>query len=196
MIMNNMKNKKGFTLIEILVTMSIFIVLVIMAGDYITTNLRATTFASEQEIAIDNARVALENITVDLREARRSERGDYPLVIVDSQDFTWYGDVDNDSQAEKIRYALVGSELIKIIVEPGPINDYSGAGATTTIARYVNNQTETIFTYFDSNNNETDVINTIRLVNIILKINVTPERAPADYVIDTDINLRNLKDNL
>ena len=69
-------------------------------------------------------------------------------------------------------------------------------GATTTIASYVNNQEEAIFTYYDNSYNETGLINNVRLINIKLKINVTPERAPMDYTVETDVTLRNLKDNL
>ena len=40
------------------------------------------------------------------------------------------------------------------------------------------------------------MINEVRLINVILKINVTPLVAPNDYYVETDIQLRNLKDNL
>ena len=184
------------TLIEITVAMAILLVITIMAGDYITTGLRGSVFADEQEKAVKNGYKALNNIALDLREARRSEQGAYPLAEAESQNFVWYGDIDNDSQSEKIRYLLENNNLIRVVTEPGAGIDYKGAVATTTIAEYVNNQTEPIFYYFDSNNTETDIINAIRMVNIILKINVTPEKAPADYYVETNINLRNLKDNL
>jgi hypothetical protein len=60
----------------------------------------------------------------------------------------------------------------------------------------MNNQEDTIFTYYDSDHSEANIINDIRLVNIQLKINVTPNIAPNDYWARTDIQLRNLKDNL
>jgi prepilin-type N-terminal cleavage/methylation domain-containing protein len=190
------KNQSGYSLIEITVTVAIFALVFILGANFIITGFRSMTFGSEQETAIQNARRAMENLAKDIREAKSSEKGDYPLSVTEEQNFTWYGDVDNDGVAEKIKYFLLSSTLQRVIVEPGAGNLYSGPGATTTIAQYVNNQAEPIFTYYDASNNETDEINNIRLINIKLKINVTPERAPLDYYLETDIQLRNLKDNL
>lgn len=190
------KNQPGYSLIEIIVTISIFLLVFMLGANFIIRGFRSITFGSEQETAIQNARRAMENLAKDIREAKSSEKGDYPLSTTEEQNFIWYGDVDNDSITEKIRYSLSENTLQKVIIEPGAENLYNGPGSTTTIAQYVNNQTEPIFAYYDANNNETDIINDIRLINIKLKINVTPERAPLDYYLDTDIQLRNLKDNL
>lgn len=184
------------SLVEVMVSIGILLFVVILTGDYIASGFRTTTFADEQTKAIKNARKALESVAIDLREARRSERGDYPLTRVDSQDFSWYGDIDNDDTSEKIRYFKQGMDLVRVVTEPDAGNNYVGPVSTTTIAQHINNQTEAIFIYLDGNNTETSIINQIRMINISLKVNVTPERAPADYYVETDINLRNLKDNL
>ena len=107
-------------------------------------------------------------------------------------------DIDGDKETEKIRYFLDfdNSELKRVIVEPGLSRDYSGAGATSTIANYVNNQNDPLFIYYDSNYSETGLINEVRLINLQLKINITPERAPRDYWARTDVYLRNLRSNL
>ena len=36
----------------------------------------------------------------------------------------------------------------------------------------------------------------VRLIRAYLKVNVTPTIMPNDYIIITDVSLRNLKDNL
>ena len=191
------KNKSaGFTLIEILTAMTIFTVMVAIGADFIIISYKATTFEAEQETAVRGARDAMDIITKEIRGANSSEQGDYPLAIVDDNNLVFYSDTDDDGQMEKISYYLDGSQLLKSITEPGAANDYSGAGATTTIASYVNNQEQPIFIYFDNNHNNTDIINQIRLIQITLLINVTPARAPNDYSLETAVNLRNLKDNL
>jgi hypothetical protein len=63
------------------------------------------------------------------------------------------------------------------------------------VADYVNNLSSPIFKYYDSDLNETTNINDVRSVGVSLKINVTPERAPYDYILESDVQLRNLKDN-
>ena len=186
----------GFTLIEILIVMAIFSTVILLASDFIITGFRSTTFGSEQETAIQNARRGMEIMTKEIRGANNSERGDYPLSNIEEDDFVYYGDINDDGEMERVRYFLDGVLLKKVTTPPGPANDYNMPSATTTIANFMNNQAEAIFTYYDNNHTETSDLDSIRLININLKINVTPERAPNDYYVETDVHLRNLKDNL
>ncbi len=186
----------GFTLIELLVAMSVFIVIAIISGEFIIMGFRSTTFEAEQETAVRNARRGMEIMVKEIRGANNSERGDYPLATIEEDNLVYYSDVNDDGYMEKVRYFLDGSSLKKIVTLPGTDKNYNSQEATTTISKYVTNQNERIFTYRDSNYAETNNINDVRLINIKLKINVTPERVPSDYDIETDVNLRNLKDNL
>lgn len=181
---------------EISITAAIFLTVVLLAGDFIIKGFRSTTFGSEQETAIQNARRGMEIMTKEIRGTNNSERGDYPLSTIENNDLVYYSDINDDGQMERVRYFLDDTLLKKITTAPGPADDYNMPSATTTIAEYVNNQAEAIFTYYDNNYAETEDLDSVRLINIKLKINVTPERAPNDYYVETDIHLRNLKDNL
>ncbi len=176
--------------------MSILMIIVFISTDFLASSFRSTKFVSEQEEAISNARRAMDVTKKEIRGANSSERGDYAISLIAEDDFSFYSDIDNDGQMEKIRYYLVGTSLTKELTEPGPSNDYSSPPSSQIISHFINNQEENVFTYFDSNYNETTAINEVRLVNINLKINVTPTIAPNDYYVETDITLRNLKDNL
>jgi hypothetical protein len=167
-----------------------------MGADMITRTMKAMVFNDEQATAITNARRAMTIMTKEIREAKLSDRGDYPLLTVNPQNFVFFSNIDSDQDTEKVQYTLSGYNLLKIITEPGVAHTYTGPYSTTTIAQYVNNVAEPIFYYYDSNNATTTDIIQIRLVNLRLKINVTPARAPSDYYVETDINLRNLKSNL
>jgi prepilin-type N-terminal cleavage/methylation domain-containing protein len=191
------KNKnQGFTLIEILVAMGIFMIVFALGADFITTGFRATTFQAEQETAVQDARRAMDIMTKEIRGANQSAQGSYPIANMDTDMLEFYSDVEYDEAMDKVKYFLDGTALKKVVTQPGPFSDYDQPGATTTIAQYVNNQSEPIFTYYDGNYAITDAINNVRLVKITLKINVTPERAPNDYYVETDVHLRNLKSNL
>lgn len=190
------KNNKGFTLIELLVAISITTLLVFMVSDYIIVSFRSTTFNDEQQSAITSARKALSILKKEVRGANSSEQGDYPLNNTDEDSFVFFSDVDNDDVMEKVLYFVENSELLKVVTEVDGTNNYTISQASTSIAHYVNNQEEPIFKYYDGNQNETSVINEIRLIKFILKINVTPWRAPNDYYVETSVNIRNLKDNL
>ena len=186
----------GFTLIETMIAVSIMAIVVVIGADYVINGFRATTFASEQETAIEHARRAIETMSKEIRGANSSDEGDYPLKTIDDYDLEFYSDINYDGQTDKVRYFQNGRNLVKVVTQPGPAHDYTVNSATTTIAEYLNNDELKIFEYYDNNYNETNDIDEIRLVKIRLKINVTPERAPLDYYVETDVHLRNLKDNL
>lgn len=192
----NIFNEKGFTLIEVLISILITSVLMLILNRFIVQSYKSITFASEQEEAVKNARDALNLMITEIRSANFSQQGAYALLKTEEQDFIYFSDVDFDGSTEKIRYFLEENELKRVVTKPGLLMDYSGAGSTSTIAHYMNNREDPIFTYYDSNYLEANTINDIRLINIQLKINVTPEIAPNDYWARTDVQLRNLKDNL
>lgn len=191
-----MLNKKGFTLPEILTTLGILLIIIFISSDFIVNGFKSLRFEQEQEVAVKTARIAMEDLKREIRGANMSESGDYPLLVIEDDDFIFFTDVDDDYEFEKVRYRMIGTILEKSVYEPGPSNDYSTIGATMTIANYMNNDEEAVFLYFDSDYNETALINDVRLIQISLKINVTPTISPNDYYVTTDVNLRNLKDNL
>lgn len=192
----NTSNQKGVTLIELLVYIMIFGMVVTMGSEFIINGFKATTFSAEQEEAVDNARKATEIMGEEIRGANNSDNGSYPIITAADQELAFYSDINDDGSMERIHYYITGTKLTKAVTLSGTANDYSGTPTITQIADYLNNQTEPLFFYFDRDNTETDVINNIRLIELKVKINVTPSRAPNDYYVESDINLRNLKDNL
>jgi len=195
-------NIKGFTLLEIAVVVAIFIALSIVGADFVISGLKANIFGYEQDAAVSNARKAINVINQEIREAAQSDRGDYLLDTVATNTLTFFSNIDTDVNAEKIRYFLDGTSLKKGVIHPTgtPLEYQSANEVVTKVADYINNQSLAAFTYFDTNNNQitnpTTYKKNIRLIHITLKINVTPNRAPIDYIVDTDVQIRNLKDNL
>ena len=196
------KDNKGFTLVEMLVYILIFSSLVFMSSDFIINGFRSTTYGIEQEEATKIAKKTVDYMILEIREAKRSNRGDYLLDDVSSQSFSFYSDIDSDSNVEKIRYFLDGDLLKRGVIEPvgSPLEYISSNEIIEIVAENINNQALDIFTYYDTNQNQ--IINPggdrdkIRLIKIYLLVNVTPEIMPADYIINMDIHFRNLKDNL
>jgi len=194
--LNNKKNNQGFTLIELLVAVSITIIITLMVFDYMGVAFKIARYSDEQTTAVQEARYSMETVIEDLRGANASEQGDYTLQTINDDGLVFFSDVDDDDIFERVEYFLATTTLYRVVTEPGGANDYNMPGATSTIAIYINNDEESIFVYFDDSYNETDIINNVRLVKIVLKINVTPEIAPNDVYVESDVNLRNLKDNL
>ena len=138
----------------------------------------------------------------EIREGIRSEAGNYVIDTALQQTLTFYGDIDKDDNIEKISYFLENSILKRGVIKPSgdPVIYNSDDEVITEVAYYVNNQSEPVFTYYDRNNSLIADANSsktrIKLINISLKINVTPTITPNDYYVEMDAQLRNLKDNL
>lgn len=196
-------NLTGFTLLEIIVVMSLFVVLTMVTGDFIVQGLRSTIFGYEQDEAIKNARRATDQMVKEIREAAPSAAGNYIFDTVATNTIRFYSNVDSDSLTERVRYYVASSSLYRGVVEAtgSPSYNYPDADETVSrVAQYINNGSDPIFTYYDTDNNliadpATNKID-IRLIHLRLKVNVTPERAPQDFDVETDIMVRNLKDNL
>lgn len=188
-------NQQGFSLVEILVVSAIILVLTYVMADYVRMGFVATRYSNEQNSATIEARRAMEIMTREIRGANQSELGDYPLLTLEEENIIFFSDNDDDNEMEKIRYHVEGTTLYKNVNEPGPAYDYNTPISTTTISLYVNNQGTPLFSYYNDANATTSIINDVKMVGVNLLINVTPEILPNDYIIESNVNLRNLKNN-
>lgn len=197
-----MLNKKGFTLIEVIITVTIFVIFIVLSTNFVINGLKMTRYSDEQETAVKNTRDVLNSMVAEIRESAQSDTGDYLLDVVEPQEFSFYSDVDSDTYAEKIRYFIDGLELKKGIIQATgtPLEYPASEEVISVIADYINNQSDPIFSYYNKNYtvvaSSTADKDDIRLIHVFLKINVTPEIMPADYLMNMDIQIRNLKDNL
>lgn len=195
-------NLTGFSLIEIMVVMGISSVLIFMSADFIIQGFRSSAFIYEQNMAVQNARRAQDIMVKEIRKINRAENGEYLLDTVLPQTFTFYSDVDSDGLTEKVRYFLDNSNLKKGLTHAtgSPIGYPAENEKVSILSNYINNQTNPIFSYYDKNNlliaNPTSNKQGVRLIEISAKINVAPERAPKDFNVEADVQIRNLKDNL
>ncbi len=176
--------------------MSIILIITAISTDFLSRAFRSSRFISEQDQAVTNARRAINIIKKEIRGANSSDRGDYPLNSINNDELIFFSDINSDNITDKVRYYVDGTNLIKEVTQPGVLSDYSGTPESQIISQFMNNAEEDIFVYYDRDYNETSLINEVRLIKIILKINVTPNISPNDYYVETDVTLRNLKDNL
>ena len=100
--------KQGFTLIEVLMAVSIFAILVLITMDYIFQGYNMNRFSLEMSDATEYAKKGIENMVKEIREASYGENGDYPIVQADSQSFTFYSDIDTDAVIEKVSSSVAG----------------------------------------------------------------------------------------
>ena len=205
--MKNKKKQKGFTLIETIVLIFVFSLAMGAITAFIYYAYRISDYDFQQSQAIRNARNGIEIMVEEIREARSGDDGSYILEKADDQEFIFYSDVDKDNRTERIRYFLEDSVLKKGIVKPvsSPPVYSLDTEDISILSSYVCNEDIPIFTYYngdwpgDGINNPlptpTRLIET-KLMHVYLKINVDPNRAPVDFELESDAQIRNLKNNL
>ena len=106
-----MKNtKNGFTLIEMLVTIAIFVVAMGAVTVLIIMLYKAQSYNLEQSQAIEEAKKGIGIMVKELREAKNGDDGSYVLEKAEDYEVVFYSDIDKDGDTEKIRYFIYESQ--------------------------------------------------------------------------------------
>ncbi len=202
-----MKNQSGVTLLELSITIGIFVIIVFAWNNFTIQNLRSSAYGQEQLEAIRQAQKGIDLMAKELRELSTAENGSYGLELAGDQEIIFYSDIDQDVYTERVRYFLENENLKKGIVEPtgNPLTYDFNNEEISVVSEYVRNNTEPIFIYYNSDY-PYDITNNplpaparlieTKLINVFLRVNIDPLRAPDDFDLYTDIQLRNLKNNL
>lgn len=195
------------TLIELLIAIAItsIIGLGLVSLQYIL---------SQNQIAItknykssEDVNYAVTMFTKELRRASPGENGSYLLSTAGDQNIAFYSDSDLDNQAEKIQYHLEGTNLIKTTIQPTgfPVSYPNDQVVNTIISSIIRNGSQPIFYYYnedypgDTQNNplsQNKRLSDTKTVKIYLRANTNANDSEKDYIIDSLVNIRMLKDNL
>lgn len=106
--MNKERNgsEGGFTIIETLVVIFAFTLVwgVVMA--LILMIYRTQSYTMQQSMAVNEARRGVELMAKEIRQAQYADNGAYPIEKGAGKEFIFYSDIDDDGQAERVRYFL------------------------------------------------------------------------------------------
>jgi len=200
--------QKSFSLIESLITISIFLLTLIALTGFILHLYRTYAFNFEQIQAIGEARRGIETMVKEIREARYGDDGSYPIKEAGDFHFIFYGNIDQDDATERVRYFLDGIIFKKGVIDPtGDPPQYVLTDEVISILSvYVRNTlSEPAFIYYngdwptDTINNPLPTLTRLtetKLMHVFLKLNVDPNRPPDDFELESDVQVRNLKTNL
>ncbi len=205
--MDKHKNQKGVSLIEAMISLAVFSMALAMLYIFYVQGSEIDRYSSEQYQAVESARRGLKTMVKELREASAGDDGSYILASADDQEIVFFSDVDADLATERIRYFLEDNYLKKGTVEPtgDPIEYPEAQEQIIIVSEYVRNDTAPIFTYYNGDYPGDDINNPLptptrlietKLINVYLKVNVNPETAPENIEIQSDVQIRNLKNNL
>jgi prepilin-type N-terminal cleavage/methylation domain-containing protein len=198
--------KRAFTLVEVLTTVAIMtsIMVVVVLFQYNVLNYNRSAGASL--INITEAQAIMKNVARELRSMEPGENGEYPLAVAATSTITFFADLNSDGISEKIRYYVASSTLYRgVIVPTGLPAVYSSGSETikTLTSGLRNSSTTPVFQYYPSTYSGTStpltyplVIANIRLVRVDLHVDTDPNKSPINRTYSTQVQLRNLKDNL
>lgn len=192
---------KGLTIIETIVTIAIFTLSMGAVSGFIVMAYRTQSFAWEQSLAIGEARKGIETMVKEIRGARPGDDGSYIIENAADFEFVFYSDIDKDQETERVRYFIQGTDFKKGVIEPQgwPIEYPAASEQVFLLSQYVRNSPP-IFRYFDGSGQELIELparlKDTKLMRFYLVINVDPNRPPQDFVLESDVQIRNLKTNL
>lgn len=198
------KFQSAFTLLELLLILGISTLIAVPAGYLIYHFFFYSRALDERLLTESQVRGSLERMVKELRKASPSDAGAYPIESAEPHSLVFFSDVDNDGSRERIRYFL-DNEILKRgeVKSSGQPPTYDpNKEIITPLATFVKNGTSSIFNYFDANYSGTGspmsfpiVVNDIRLINISLTIGLGSLSSLEQIKLNTNVMLRNLKDN-
>ncbi len=199
--MQKISGHQGFTTLEIVVALGIFLLILIPAMDFLQS-----IFSSQQMMSLSltsqkESRAALENLVKEARNASASSIGSYMISEASSTSFTFYSDIDNDTYRERVRYFVSGSNFNKGVIKPSgnPLSYNVGSEVITTLVHDLTAGQQP-FTYYNETYNGTggalaqpvNVLD-VRLVKVKLNIDQKANRSPEPLTEETQVEIRNLK---
>lgn len=196
---------KGFTVIETLVALTIFILAFSLISSFIIGNFNFWRYNFSNLQIQKDAKVIIEKIISEIRKAQYSDTGAFPLEKTANQELIFYADIDKSSDRERIRYFLDETNLKKGIIKPegAPLSYPPEKENITIVLENVQNKQTSIFEYFnqDYSGKESPLaqpVNVIdvKLIKIFFTIDDNPQKPPKEFIIEAKAMLRNLKENL
>lgn len=201
---NIFKKENGLTAVEVVIAIGIIALISGALYGFVKISLKAQQKSFAEIKAGNEARKAMLSLADNLRDIVQSETGGYPIKNAGNQAITFYSNIDQDDEVEQVRYFLSGTNLNMGVTEPQgtPLIYPNGQEVVKTVARYIQNGANPIFYYYDRNYTGTQSainpsnVGEIRLIKIIIIVDANPNSNPPPTTIETEVQLRNLKDNL
>lgn len=194
----------GLTVIELVVGLAIASILLVALLRFLVAGFPLSRITFLQANSNETARTQLTRIAKELRRTRNADTGAYALVEMLPQKIVFYTDVDADDVTERVRYELVGTDLIKGVTEPSgdPLSYDVVNEESRVITRHIRNGEDPIFLYFSGDYPEKTIpltpadVTDVKYIQFQLLIDADENNDPAPVEVRSQVQIRNLKTNL
>jgi len=202
--MTKLKFTKGYSLLEVVIAVAILTLIIGAVGIF-----QSDIFSLNRliQVGLNNqyeAKNIIRPFTSEVREAASSAQGSYALAETGTTSFVFYSDINNDLKIERVRYFLDGNTFKKGVIEPNGdsfVYDQNTEQITQSVHNVVSDD---IFEYFDSSYDGTASTSAltfpvnpadVRLVKVRLQIYNDSNKEAESMLVETQVSIRNLKDN-
>lgn len=197
---------RGMTLIELVIVIGILGIIMVAISSFQTNILTNNRYSFDSLSSAQDARTILRTIVKELRSTSPSNNGSYAISMAATNTIAFFSDTNGDGLKEQIRYFIATTTLKKGVIIPAgsPLTYNPNNENITTLAYNIRNSTSSpLFEYYDENYSGTSspltqpvTVTKVHLVKISLLIDANPNKAPVLRTYTSQVNLRNLKDNL
>ena len=190
---------------EVIIVVAISAAIFTAVFQFGTSIFSFNTISSSTLSAESDGRRILKTIVKELRSASPSSTGTYPIQVAATSSITFFSNIDADVLKEQVRYFLQNRDLKRGVVKPSgspltynPVNE-----EISTLVHDIMSTSSPIFEYFDNSYAGTSTplvqpvtITTIRFIRITIPIEKDINKSPLPIIVQSQVMLRNLKDNL
>jgi prepilin-type N-terminal cleavage/methylation domain-containing protein len=113
-----MKQKNGFSLIEVLIVVAIAAALVIVVSNIGTNVTSLNGLITDNLQSKSDIAQTLQIMTSEMRSAQPSAAGAYPIVAATTSSFSFYDSVNNNGVIDYVSYYLASSTIYRTVVAP------------------------------------------------------------------------------
>ena len=203
------KNKKAFTLIEIMISLGIFAILVTGASWFIIGSNRDLAVIWEQLITQNQGKKTIDHVVNYVRKAETSSVGAYAIKMADPYDLVFYANVDSDTLIEKVEFSINSDSVLReTITKPSSTAAYNlyenGTTHTITLADNVTNYAMgvPVFLYYDQTYTGSQAalsvpfnLTDVRMIKVQLELEKDPTKSPLPLHVESTALIRSLKTN-
>lgn len=192
--MKGRKNQKGFTLLEVLITSSIFVTVLFAVYTTFESSQKTVTWGGNKIEVQQTARVAMGMMANEIRTAGYDPSNAMTLVpttavqVANPNLITFIADVDGDNVTDQVTYRLQGTQVIRDFASwngaafPAPVLDQLADGVSALT-----------FAYFDGSENPGPPPANIRRITVALTTQATAGGKQATLPLTMDVRIRNLQ---